>query len=42
MTMNTEPRIAAVLYEDGAALNQLFLEVVDELRSQGARLCGVI
>ena len=42
MTTNTEPRIAAVLYEDGAVLNQLFLEVVDELRSQGTRLCGVI
>ena len=42
MTMNTEPRIAAVLYEDGAALNQLFLEIVDSLRSKGTRLCGVI
>ena len=42
MTTNTTPRIAAVIYEDGAALNQLFLEVVDSLRSHGSRICGVI
>jgi hypothetical protein len=42
MTINTTPRIAAVVYEDGAALNQLFSELVDSLRSHRVQLGGVI
>ena len=42
MTTNTNPRIAAVIYEDGAALNQVFSDVVESLRSRGTRLSGVI
>ena len=42
MTTNTKPRIAAVIYKDGAALNQVFSEVVESLRSRGTRLSGVI
>ncbi|WP_299871786.1 DUF2478 domain-containing protein [uncultured Cocleimonas sp.] len=42
MRTNTKPRIAAVVYEDGAALNQVFSEVVESLRARGIRLGGVI